>query len=113
MSGSSPDALPPKSKNGHDHARMQKLRADAVEVLQFLNKKTGRAYRPAPANLGLIVQRMRDGASTDDLRAVIAMKVREWKGNEKMAQYLRPATLFDRTKFEQYVGELVQTAAAP
>jgi hypothetical protein len=32
-------------------------------------------------------------------------------GDEKMNEYLRPATLFNRTKFAQYQGELVTTGA--
>jgi uncharacterized phage protein (TIGR02220 family) len=88
------------------------LKPLALEVLDFLNSKTGRNYEAVPANLELISARLRDGASVDDLRAVVAKKTREWAGDEKMAQYLRPATLFNRTKFAQYKGELgVQEAA--
>ena len=38
---------------------------------------------------------------------VIAKKVREWGADPKMSTYLRPATLFNATKFAQYQGELV------
>lgn len=79
---------------------------DALQVLQFLNEKTGRNYKPVPANLELILARLKEGASPDDLRAVIAKKCREWAGDEKMDEFLRPATLFNRTKFAQYQGEL-------
>lgn len=83
------------------------LRPDALQVLEFLNSKTGRHYEPVPANLEMIAARLKEGSSVDDLRAVVAKKCREWAGDEKMAQYLRPATLFNRTKFAQYKGELV------
>lgn len=79
---------------------------DALAVLQFLNEKTGRNYEPVPANLELIIARLKEGSTVDDLRAVVAKKCREWSADEKMAQYLRPATLFNRTKFAQYRGEL-------
>jgi uncharacterized phage protein (TIGR02220 family) len=75
-------------------------------VLGFLNEKTGRNYQPSPANIDLIVARLKDGSTPDELRAVIAKKCREWKGDATMDQYLRPATLFNRTKFAQYQGEL-------
>lgn len=81
-------------------------RPDVMRVLQFLNEKTGRGYKPVKANLELIAARLKEGASVDDCRAVIAKKCREWLGDEKMAMYLRPATLFNRTKFAQYQGEL-------
>jgi len=34
------------------------------------------------------------------------MKCREWGADEKMEEYLRPATLFNATKFAQYRGKL-------
>src|SRR5579872_1732537 len=83
------------------------FKAQAEAILKFLNEKTGRAYRPVNANLKLIMARLKSGASITDCFQVIAKKTREWKGDAKMAEYLRPATLFNATKFEQYVGELV------
>ncbi len=84
------------------------LKTQAIEILQFLNEKTKRAYRPVDSNIKLIIARLKSGATVMDCRQVIAKKTREWKGNDKMAEYLRPATLFNATKFEQYLGELVE-----
>ena len=81
-------------------------RQDAVEILEFLNEKTGRHYRPTPVNLNFIMARFREGYSKEEMRAVIAMKVREWQYDDKMRKYLRPATLFNCEKFNQYAGEL-------
>ena len=78
----------------------------ARDVLSFLNEKSRRNYRPVTANLKLIEARLRDGATEQELRQVIAKKCREWSGDEKMLIYLRPATLFNATKFAQYQGEL-------
>lgn len=83
------------------------LRREAQSVLDFLNEKTGRAYRPVDTNLKLITARLRSGATVLQCRQVIAKKAREWQGRAEMTPYLRPATLFNATKFEQYVGELV------
>lgn len=91
---------------GGNAAESRAKRAQAIEILGFLNEKTGRQYQTAKANIDLIVARLNDGASLGDCRAVIAKKSREWLPDEKMAQYLRPATLFNRTKFAQYQGEL-------
>ena len=84
-----------------------KLKNEATEVLQFLNLKTGRAFRVNDTNLKLIVARLKSGASVQDCKTVIARKHREWGTNDKMWPYLRPATLFNATKFEQYIGECV------
>ena len=82
------------------------FKVTAIEVLKFLNEKTGRSYEAVPANLDLIVARLKDGATPDDLRAVVAKKCREWRGDEKMDTYLRPKTLFSRTNYAQYRGEI-------
>lgn len=91
-----------------DPAPLNGLKAQAVEVLEFLNAKAGRAYRPYDVNLKLIVARLKEGATVQDMKSVVAKKVREWTPDDKMREYLRPATLFNATKFAQYVGELVQ-----
>jgi hypothetical protein len=33
-------------------------------------------------------------------------KTREWKEDAEKSQYLRPQTLFNKTKFEDYYGKL-------
>lgn len=78
---------------------------DAQQVLEFLNLKAGRNYRAVPVNLNRIRARIRE-SSVADCKAVIVCKCREWGGDERMEKYLRPATLFAREKFEQYLGEL-------
>ncbi len=82
------------------------LRDTARTVLSFLNERTGKSFRPTDPNLRLIEARLKYGTSADDCRRVIEAKVREWRGDAKMARFLRPATLFDATKFEQYLGAL-------
>lgn len=84
------------------------IKEKAREVLAFLNSKAKRNYRPVEANLELIVARLRSGVEVQDFKSVIAKKCREWLGDARMSLYLRPATLFNKTKFEQYLGELIQ-----
>lgn len=79
----------------------------AIRVIEFLNQKTGKAYRPVPANLEKVIARLKDGASEQDCKSVIARKIRDWGEDDKMREYLRPATLFNREKFAQYQGQLV------
>jgi uncharacterized phage protein (TIGR02220 family) len=82
------------------------LKEQAIDVLNFLNEKTGRNYRPVDINLSFIMARLKSGIEPEDLKSIVAMKAREWGGDEKMQKYLRPATLFNQTKCEQYYGEL-------
>lgn len=104
LSGSTPDVVPlidPKAQ------RLRILRARAVDLLAFLNEKTGRNFEPVPPNVDPIVARLKEGFDPDKVRQVIARKVRQWAGDEKMAEYLRPKTLFNATNFANYAGEIV------
>jgi uncharacterized phage protein (TIGR02220 family) len=99
LSGS-PDAPPRNDKN-------QQRKKDALEVIEFLNEKTGRNYRPVDSNLRMILARLKEYTLVE-LRQVVAKKTREWGPDEKMEKYLRPATLFNAKNCAQYVGELGQ-----
>jgi len=78
---------------------------DAVDVLGYLNEKTGRAYQAVDANLKLIAARLKD-ATVEQCKAVVDARVAKWGSDPKMDEYLRPKTIFNATNFAQYVGEL-------
>jgi uncharacterized phage protein (TIGR02220 family) len=82
------------------------LRQQASEIIAFLNEKAGRGFEAKGPNLDFVLARLKDGETVEDCRAVIALKVREWKGDAKAEKWLRPETLFNRTKFASYKGEL-------
>ncbi len=79
---------------------------ESIEILDFLNEKTGRTFKPLETNLKLIDARLKEGATVEEMKQVIAKKVRDWTGDEKMEPYLRPKTLFGKEKYAQYSGEL-------
>ena len=78
----------------------------AEKIIQYLNDKTGRKYRASPSQTKFIVARIAEGATPHDLIAVINRKCIEWLDDPKFSQYLRPSTLFNATKFNDYVGQL-------
>lgn len=84
----------------------KKLSEACAEVLEFLNEKTGRNYKPVPANINLIAARLKQGATVIECRQVIAKKCREWRDDPTQEIYLRPKTLFNATNFANYQGEL-------
>ena len=90
------------------NAKTIEFKQKAEEVLRFLNRKSGKNYRAVDTNLKMIIARLKSGATVQDCKSVIARKQSEWGSDEKMEKYLRPATLFNATKFEQYFGELVE-----
>jgi uncharacterized phage protein (TIGR02220 family) len=83
-----------------------KTRREAAELLAFLNAKTNRHFRATDTTLKPIVERLKEGFSPDECRAVIVRKAREWGRDDKMRPFLRPETLFGATKFAQYIGEV-------
>lgn len=78
----------------------------AKDVLEWLNRKAGKSYRPSKATLDLIRARLSSGIEDWQLKAIVSRKVRQWQGDPKMRDYLRPETLFNATKCESYLGEL-------
>lgn len=103
-----PDAAPPEAKrlNGSRHY------ADAEGVLEYLNKSTGKGFEfrnrtgDLTTNADRIIQRLKQGYTAEEMREVVHAKCAQWLNDDKMAEYLRPATLFAKENFEQYIGEL-------
>ena len=91
--------------------KREELKSQALEVLEFLNEKTGRAYRVIDTNLNLIMSRLHSGVTVGQCFQVIAKKYRDWNENPEMEIYLRPETLFSKKKFESYLGEVSVTDA--
>lgn len=85
---------------------------DAAEILKFLNLKANRNYKAVKANTEMIHARLSEGFTVADIKQVIAKKCREWINNDEMAEYVRPKTLFSRTNFANYAGELVEATDA-
>ncbi len=77
----------------------------AAEILAYLNERAGKHFRGVKATITQINARLKE-ASPDEIRAVIDDRVKAWGRDEKMAQYLRPATLFAASKFAGYLGNL-------
>lgn len=82
------------------------LKQEAIEILNFLNLKANKRFPPNETNLGFIRARLKEGADRQTCFSVIAMKCREWLTDPDARKWLRPATLFNRTKFNTYIGEL-------
>ena len=95
------------------HCEADASRGDALEVLTWLNEKAQKNFRPSDTNVGLIMARLKGGILPGQLKAIVTRKCRQWSGDPEKAEYLRPATLFNKTKCEQYLGELPKLEEAP
>lgn len=77
----------------------------AIEVIEYLNKKANTQYKPkSSTTIQLISGRISEGFKKEDFLKVIDNKVEHWKNTEQ-EQYLRPITLFSKSKFESYLNQ--------
>ena len=95
VSGKPDDGLREKNK---------KIKSEAIEALKFLNQETGKAFREVESNLKPIESILKSGIDLQDVKTVTMRKIHDWSKDPKMAEYLRPATLYRRSNFEQYYG---------
>jgi uncharacterized phage protein (TIGR02220 family) len=82
-----------------------KLKETAKEMLEILNEKSGRNFKPVDANIKPIICRLKE-FSRKEVVQVIVNRCREWATDPKMEMYMRPKTLFSATNFANYAGGL-------
>ena len=82
-------------------------------VIDYLNEKTGRNEEGKrkfdiknDSTIRFLRGRFNEGRTVKDCIDVIDKKVKDWLSDEKMYKFLRPSTLFDPAKFENYINEL-------
>jgi hypothetical protein len=97
-----------KKKASKPLSKLQK--AYAKEIINYLNEKAGTSYS-LQSNQELIVARLKDGFMVEDFKIVIDKKVKDWKGTD-WSKYLRPLTLFSKSKFENYLNSQDEPAIA-
>lgn len=74
-------------------------------VIAYLNERTGKKYSAtSKPTVKLINARAEDGHGYEDFVKVIDNKVAAWGNDPKMAEYLRPSTLFAPSHFEEYLN---------
>lgn len=82
----------------------QSVEIDIGRTLRYLNDKTGKRFLvAAESNRKFIRARMSEGFTFDDFKRVIDNQWIKWKDTD-MAEYMRPETLFNATKFQSYIN---------
>lgn len=93
-----------KEINNKKEIYKEKNKAMIEATINYLNKKTGKAYRPTtPNTIKHLTARINEGYNDWDFMDVIDTKCKEWMGTD-MEKYLRPETLFG-SKFENYLNQ--------
>ena len=78
------------------------------EVISYLNEQANTSFKSGnKANQRLISARVDEGYKLEDFKTVVDNMVAKWKGTE-WEQYLRPQTLFQASKFENYLNFVKQ-----
>ncbi len=78
------------------------VKEPALMVLEYLNLKAQRGFQPNSASLKFIRARLSEADVTfSGVCRMIDRQVKLWHGTQ-MQEYLRPATLFNATKFQSY-----------
>ena len=99
---------------GPNKKRAVPFRDVARSILGFLNEKQRKNYDLVDSHLQLIGDRIKEAVQiygTTEKAALLARRViinqcELWGKDPKMNPYLRPATLFGKSKFWEYVGAL-------
>jgi len=81
----------------------REIRKTAIQVLEYLNQQAGTGFELKGSNVQIIAARMEEGFNLTDFKVVIEKKVKDWRGTD-WEKYLRPITLFAKSKFENYLN---------
>ncbi|MEQ6378885.1 conserved phage C-terminal domain-containing protein [Salmonella enterica subsp. enterica serovar Typhimurium] len=75
----------------------------AILVLTHLNQTTGSRFQVCKTSLEHIRARLREGFTPEEMVMVIDYSKEKWGADIKMAEYLRPTTLFIPSNFPGYL----------
>lgn len=84
----------------------------AKQVLSHLNLVTGSRYQVSKSSMENIRARLGEEFSLEDLNLVVDYSQAKWGHDIKMAEYLRPVTLFQISKFPGYLQSATKWQAA-
>ena len=94
------------SECGQPIKKKPKIDKESIDrIIDYLNRKTGKQYKSStPSTVRLIQGRLNEGFNPEDFKTVIDNQTKKWGKDPKMAEYLRPNTLFSPSKFESYLN---------
>jgi len=99
------DALEKRRERDREEKRKRRESVRmANSVINYLNEKGNKNYKDTDTNREPILARMEEGYVFDDFKKAVDNQVVEWGKDETMNKYLRPSTLFQKSKFDGYVN---------
>lgn len=92
-----------RQKNRTEPEQEEKYHRDTRTVLYLLNELTGKSFREVDSNLSIISARLIEpGVDLEGVKKMMARQCTLWKNDIKMQEFLRPETLFGKSKFDGY-----------
>ena len=77
----------------------------AATIIEYLNSKANTTFSTKTgSNVDLVLARIKEGYCLQDFKYVIDFKANDWVGGD-WQKYLRPTTLFNKAKFENYLNQ--------
>ncbi|MCR1878957.1 conserved phage C-terminal domain-containing protein [Limosilactobacillus reuteri] len=105
-----------KDNKGQAQPAQSPIAAQRREVIQYLNQKTGKHFKPdADGNKRIIEPRLKEGYTVDEMKKIIDNMYSLWHGvtfrnGELGDNYLKPETLFRSSKIDGYLNATPSTA---
>lgn len=91
--------------NNEENEKNERSNVPHEKIIGHLNECAATSFKPtAQITQDKLRARWNEGYELEDFIKVIDHKVKEWKNDPKMSQYLRPETLFSQ-KFDRYLNE--------
>ena len=94
------------NKNNKNKKEINIYTSSADEVIDHLNMRTGSSYKHIDSTRKFIIARLKEGFTVQDCKDVIDKKCVEWM-NTDMEKFIRPSTLFNADKFQNYLNARV------
>jgi len=96
---------PNQTKPNHSDTNQQD-QIPYKEIIEHLNQLAGKTFNyKSEATRKLIRGRFSEGFTKEDFFKVHFNKCNEWVGNSEMVKYLRPATLYAPSHFDDYLNQ--------
>lgn len=94
-------------------SKKKEYSAEILDVITYMNNRLGTRYRATSAGtVKYISARLNEGFTVEDFKVIIDKKYDDWHGTE-YEKYLRPATLFAPSHFEDYLNQSVKKRQVP
>ena len=88
-----------------------RIKAPVKEIIGYLNEKAGTNFNPATkSTISAINARWQESKNIKRYKLVIDYLCSKWLRDAEMAGYLRPATIFQASKFEGYGEDAIRWA---